>query len=461
MKRKLSGYLTIFLSLSLTMLLGVFFFLINSAFINYSKMKLECATDIGMNAVLGEFHRELLEQYDLLFIDLSYGSSSAGIVQLENHLLHFIEGNVRPVPTSVSAWNELELRNATITATLMAHHFNGRILRRQACAYISENTRAELLTDLLSQAQSLDSQDTMSSWTDTMGDVATILASLTEERRQEALATDPHADVDGIEVTIDNPAEENYEAAQRRLDEWESSDNASGNIVLTDYYSHRTAGQNQPSGSYDSSFLNEAATEVLFSDYLFEKMGCYTNLKEGSRLAYQIEYILMGADSDEKNLQKVKQRLFFWRLADNSRLYFSNSAKRAEATAIAAAACAAAASPQLTTVVANAILFGWAYKESNDDVDKLLDGGKVPLVKLSFDSDTGALSYSEYLGLLLFLQNEDKKLARVMDIIEMDIRLTPGNRNFRIDWCLESLQARIDFSDKYGSYAIERRYGYY
>jgi hypothetical protein len=461
MKRKLSGYLTIFLSLSLTMLLGVFFFLINAAFINYSKMKLECATDIGMNAVLGEFHRELLEQYDLLFIDLSYGSGSAEIASLEKHLAHFIERNVRPAEHSVSAWNELELRNVRITATLMAHHYEARVFRRQACAYISENARASMVEGLFSQAgqaEELDSQDNMSSWAETMGDISTILASLTEEKRQEAIAVDPLADTDDLAVTIDNPADGSYEAAGEMFDE---GDAQGGAVNLADYYSHRSTGQNQPSSSYDSSLANEAATAVLFNDYLFEKMGCYTNLKEGSRLKYQLEYILMGADSDEKNLKKIKKRLVLWRFADNVRLYFSNAAKRAEAEAIATAACTLLLSPELIPIVANSILVAWAYDESKDDVEKLLEGGKIPLIKPSLDSYEGGLSYSEYLGLMLFLQNEDKKLARAMDIIEMDIRLTPGNQYFRIDWCIESFRALVDFRDQYENYAIDRRYGYY
>jgi hypothetical protein len=117
--------------------------------------------------------------------------------------------------------------------------------------------------------------------------------------------------------------------------------------------------------------------------------------------------------------------------------------------------------PELIEPVANGILFAWAYDESKDDLKKLLEGGKVPLVKRSLYSNEGGLEYYQYLGLMLFLQNEDKKLARVMDIMEMDIRLTPGNRNFRIDWCVESFRATVDFRDKYESYAIERQYGYY
>jgi hypothetical protein len=48
-----------------------------------------------------------------------------------------------------------------------------------------------------------------------------------------------------------------------------------------------------------------------------------------------------------------------------------------------------------------------------------------------------------------------------MDIMEMDIRQTPGNGNFRIDWCVESLRVTAGFYDQYENYTIDRRYGYY
>ncbi len=59
-------------------------------------MKFECVADIGMNSVLAEYHRELLEQYDLLFVDMSYGGSHADIGNTEAHLKNYMQKNLRP-----------------------------------------------------------------------------------------------------------------------------------------------------------------------------------------------------------------------------------------------------------------------------------------------------------------------------------------------------------------------------
>ena len=54
------GYITIFLSLSLTLILSLVFTVIEGARISAIRMKFECVTDIGMNSVLAEYNRELL-----------------------------------------------------------------------------------------------------------------------------------------------------------------------------------------------------------------------------------------------------------------------------------------------------------------------------------------------------------------------------------------------------------------
>ena len=64
------GSLTVYLSLSLSLILSFVLTVIEGARISVIRMEAECVADIGMNSVLAEFHRELLEQYDLLFVDM-------------------------------------------------------------------------------------------------------------------------------------------------------------------------------------------------------------------------------------------------------------------------------------------------------------------------------------------------------------------------------------------------------
>lgn len=158
----------------------------------------------------------------------------------------------------------------------------------------------------------------------------------------------------------------------------------------------------------------------------------------------------------------------------------SDSAKVAEAQAMAAALAAVTLMPALMEPVKYTILFAWAYVESLQDVKILLSGGRVPVVKtaadwktginciknvrgsLSEDSGGNGLNYKEYLQIMLFLQDAGSRTQRAMDIMEMDIRRTPGNARFRLDGCFDAYQARLCVTSRFGySYEMTRRYGFY
>ena len=82
-------------------------------------------------------------------------------------------------------------------------------------------------------------------------------------------------------------------------------------------------------------------------------------------------------------------------------------------------------------------------------------------LKDSEDSGRG-LSYKEYLEIMLFLMNSHDKTFRAMDIMEMDIRKTPGNSDFRLDGCFDTYRARLAVTSGFGySYEMERLYGFY
>ena len=63
------GYLTVFLAMSLGFLTAFILMLTAGAVYNAEKLRLECAADTGMNAVLSEFHRGLYDRYGLLYVD--------------------------------------------------------------------------------------------------------------------------------------------------------------------------------------------------------------------------------------------------------------------------------------------------------------------------------------------------------------------------------------------------------
>ena len=197
-------------------------------------------------------------------------------------------------------------------------------------------------------------------------------------------------------------------------------------------------------------------------------------------MKYQIEYILAGKDTDWQNLEYVAKRLLRWREVANFLYLLTDAAKIAAAEALALSLTAVCMCPELAEPVKYTILLAWAYVESLQDVKTLLAGGRVPIVKTASDWKTGidsltdvrgsltqesggrGLNYKEYLQIMLFLENQEKRTFRAMDIMEMDIRRTAGNAGFRLDACFDTYQADMSVSSRFGySYEMTRCYGFY
>lgn len=473
------GYITVFLSLSLALILSLVCALIEGARISAIRMKFECVADIGMNSILAEYHRELLEQYDLLFVDTSYGGGTASIGNTEAHLREYMQKNMMTQGNGFHLTRDfLDMRtdSVEITEYSIASDSDGAVLKRQIADYMADYPAGYL-------------------WEKMMGNISQIDGSCMESRdiagERESYQTRideielPKEEVEeGVfeEIPLDNPADIANGTRSIGVLNLVADDIGSISTVkvpLSQYISRRT--RMRGSGiCQEAAELTGKPDEILFLAYLFEKCGYYGEKKENSLLQYQIEYIIAGKDTDWQNLEQVAKRLLHWREVSNVLYILSDSAKIAEAEAMALALTAVMMCPELAEPVKYTILYAWAYVESLQDVKTLLRGGRVPIFKTSADWKTGinsiknvkgslsegeegrGLNYKEYLEVMLFLTDSRDRTFRTMDIMEMDIRQTPGNAAFRLDGCFDTYKARLSVSSGFGyHYEMERLYGYF
>ena len=56
------------------------------------------------------------------------------------------------------------------------------------------------------------------------------------------------------------------------------------------------------------------------------------------------------------------------------------------------------------------------------------------------------------------MTDTEELTARAMDIIESDIRLSPGNGNFRMDSCIEMIECDAAIKSSFGSRVTIKRY---
>ena len=450
--------------------------LYSGARIGAVKMKTECVADIAMNSVLAEYSRELYRQYGLLMVDTSYGTGSHSIANTEEHLRKYAQKNFEPSTvgkfTRTSTMMNAFCKDAVITGSSFATDNDGAVLNRQILAYMSAEPAEGMLTDVDDNIGKL-----KGAGLDTT-DVDEMARENQEEIDSLELPTKINEDGEEEEVSLGNPAD--AVNSQRGIGVLSLAaggiDISKAAVDLSNYASNRTV--NKGTGLRDYEEIS-ASEKLLIDEYLCEKCGRYGGELEKSLLKYQIEYLIFGQNSDYKNLEKMAQTLFFWREASNWMYMLGCSSKQSEAEAVASALTAVFMAPEFKDPVKWSIIFAWVFAESVSDVNILLEGGRVPLLKndstwqlglgemLFFRSNIGrkdcgdGLFYKDYLRMKLGMTDLKDKTKRLMDIIEMDVRRTAGNGEFMIDHCLDTFCGELTVGTGFGyEVKIERVYGY-
>ncbi len=183
--------------------------------------------------------------------------------------------------------------------------------------------------------------------------------------------------------------------------------------------------------------------------------------KEG--IAYEMEYLISGADSDESNLTQVVHKLLAVREGLNLTYLLSDGQKRVEAQNLAMAITGITGVAPLVYLTTFFILSVWALGEALMDIRGLLAGKRVPLWKssetwtlslgglLSMGQDgkaeTGGgdqgLLYISWLKLLLFVGDIVVQEYRMMDMIQMNIRRKQNSFRMRRGMYRVQLKSRL------------------
>ncbi|MDE6984396.1 MAG: hypothetical protein K2O99_07665 [Lachnospiraceae bacterium] len=474
MQIRYNAYLTVYLSLIFGIVLSLLFVLIEGAAAGATRAQAELVADLGLDSVFAEYNREILDQYGLFFVDSSYGSVNGGIGMVERHLSDYMRYNMAPdrdllMPMEHSL---LKLQNPylEISEVSCASDDACMVWKAQAVNYM----KAVYGGDLVSRVQ--EQMDIVESRGLTGMDVAGELA--TQKKEFEKSLNDK-----GI-VEFDAESAEGY-SYQKISGVF---DRIVGGGILAQTLPGKTAisGAVMDAGPYFSVRqrsgrinrgigLHEGADrpdgildELIYGEYLMQKCGSYMEPKEEGLLKYQIEYILHGFNSDEGNLRRSAEFLFAFRAAANLVCLSTDTARQTEAELVATVLCTLFLAPELIEPLTSLILGMWVLVETESDLRELLVGGRVPLIKGRGDWHTGmmdiftgnkpknsgtnttGLSYQGYLRIFLGLMDRDAKAARSLDIVEMDIRQTAGNAQFRIDQCMDYMKVEFGFADAGG-----------
>jgi len=477
---KKEGYITVYLSLIIATVLIFIITLIEGIRVQTIKFETECVMDIGLNSIFAEYNRELLDQYGLLAIDSSYGGSEVGADRTKAHLLQYMNRNFNVFESDImpgyKKLTAIHADNASLSDVSYLSDDKGMVLKYQIIKYMKEKTGLSITEEILDKTALSESESKYRQLEKeknaSFEQIGEILNEINEVREQE----------EKKKVSIENPAEYVEKMRQSLLLDMAVKDSNTvlhREVNLSEYISKRS--YEEGAGLREVQLMPDGmVNDYLFCKYLMEKCGYYGNLKGASRLGYQLEYLLFGKSNDFDNLDAFAEQMFRARYVINAAYLFTNSTKVNQASALAATVTAGIGSVQLSEVVKTTILFSWCYAETMQDLRILFDGKAVAWVKddntwnvplselLTFTATLdsyrvaeGGKKYCDYLLEFLLLKDEKILRMRLMDIMEMDIRMTAGNRYFGMDSCIYQSSADVNVTSDYGyGFSIEREYSY-
>ncbi len=175
----------------------------------------------------------------------------------------------------------------------------------------------------------------------------------------------------------------------------------------------------------------------------------------------EVEYILHGNASQNINKTLTKGQLLLLRFGLDTMHVFTDAEKKAKADGIAAAVAGWWTGGAGIPIISSLIMAGWGMGEAIIDVRDLMDGKDVPIYKQKGDwkldigvSSTGpktdkslCFNYHDYLRLFLLTMNENKKLSRTEDLIQLNINKTKSG--FKVSGCNTYVRVEAVISMKY------------
>lgn len=469
------GSITVFLALTLTLLLSFVFAMLEGARVACLQAESSYLSALCAQSTFANYHRGLWEDYHLLLFDAGDGQEF-DIGVLEGMAMEEAERNQEE---SSPGWNltRLSCKDVFASQYLLATDGKGDAFLRSVCRQMALEIPGDVLQELKGQReQSGDvekkSQEQEGKWDqawDAIQEAEEIEEQMKEEEEAKAKASEEGGEAPPQADSEDAPEAEEGEAQENPMDYAQQLKSSSMlQLVLPQGKSLSTKSL-PPSDLLTRRSLQQGTMalpegqglqELTLWYYIQKYFSCFTGQSDKGpdqrSLDYEMEYLIAGRRSDGENLETVVGELLLIREALNFVTLMRDSVKKQTALAIATLLVGFTELPPLIKAVQIGILLAWAFVESVLDIRTLLDGGKIPLVKAAgqwssdisqcrqavdgrggASGDEKGLSYAQYLMMLLFLHSASELSFRCMTLMEQ-------NERVRMDHMVAA--ARMEFS---------------
>ncbi len=450
------------------MVASVLLTLLEAARVRTMERMAEVVTASALESVFAEYDTKIWEQYQLLLRTASIADGSVSMGDLETTMQDLADVSMNPTGGVLSSYNNDLLRAKTIslkvTGYVLITDDDGEVFMNVVATYMKHNLgyeAAQTLKEKYEQGQSLEESDVDDAISEAQEEI--------ETAKQEASESGSGGSDTSSEVA-DNPLDAIVKIKKMgilALVVPNTSNLSDQSITLSETIAKRTLNEGNATLSSEEE---DWYRKILVMQYYAQHYANYASPNTDGVLQYEQEYLIGGKSSDQENLKACINRILLIREAGNLTYLMSDSAKMAEAEAVATLLAGVTANPVIIEAVKYGILAAWAYAESLLDVRALLRGDKIALIKNSFQwtSDveglsqcasatfkakncSGGLSYSDYLNILLYTAGDTKAALRAMDIQEQYLKQQSGYEDFQMDQMVVQLSvtATYQFSANY------------
>lgn len=474
--RTCSGSITLFLALTLTLILSLIFSLLEAARMQALALIAQRDLQLRLESLFGSYHVPMWENYHMLFLDGNDGKGQFNLSVLEGIMME-----EDALEQKEKGFYQISLENVEIDQFALATDQKGKLFKEQACRAMKEQLAeyaADTVRELLNQGENLekDCKETEEKWKLAQEAAEKAAKSVEKEKTEDseeingggggAKEEKEGAEKSGPDVPSEQALPEN---PMDFVKMWKKSPVLALVVENPSEISGKgiSLENNVQNRKKETGNLRRTGNEKLEKLWFLQYLNAYFSCQAGSgtkgcsshALDYELEYCIGGKGTDRQNLEQTVKKLLLLREAGNFATIIQDSGKQALALEMATAAVGFTGIPPLIQAVQIGILLSWSYIESVLDVRCLLAGGKVPLIKeasewksdvslgqKALEENTGqqeerGFDYREYLQILLLSVKEDLLVARAMDIMEQNIRMLPGEDNFSMDHMIQGMEA--------------------
>ena len=512
------GSITVFLTFIFVIIMSLITAVIENTRVLSSDAYVSVAADSAAETVMGDYNRELYEQYKLF----GYGGyNGLGEIDINNEFNEILKDNltVRPENSYKSYSDIYRLCNIKSEPDKCKYITDDDFFDKQISSYLKVvavddiknsimNTDTGLMnrkmdTDALSVADDyesgkFDQNDNGSNPKDGSGNLPSSNAKNTgndDEKKDNTVSDSAGGNPlkclkdmvkDGIlslVCDVHNVSEKEVckreSCDEKKKDKADNDEKFSAGGYLKKYIEDNQSGQDVELEKEEKS----SASKIEYMIYAQKMFSSYVN-NLNKTVDYGNEYIIAGKESEKDNLLYVVNRLMVMRMAVNYSYIVSDPILQEKSLATATTIAGVIGIPAVITAVKYTILTILAYEESCIDLCAILQGRAVPMVKnvtnfkMSYEEiclgsknlfEQKALQYGAesdikradeftYIkGIYMLQMLVPKKTIkeRMLDLIQHDMRKR-FQESFCIDTCICSARFRVSYDIPYAYSFLKR-----